>query len=337
MHALTAHGPDDLRIEDVPFDPPAGSAIVRPTHGGICGSDLHYAAEGRVGAFVIRQPLILGHEIVGVVESDPSGRHSPGTRVALHPATPDGTCSACRAGRPHLCPNARHLGSAATDPHTQGGFAERVGVRPEQLRELPTSLPSERGVLAEPLAVAIHALGRAGAVAGLRVHVSGAGPIGLLVARAAVALGAARVTVADLLEPPLDLARTLGAADVFPLRDRTPEPESADIVVEASGAPAALGAAVDVVARAGIIVQVGSLPSVPLGADIARIVSKEVQIRGSFRFVHEIDDAIAMLDRDPEFGRIVTHVLPFREAVQAFAIAANPAVSSKVVIALDEA
>lgn len=336
MRALVAHGPHDLRIDQIPFRAPEDAVVVRPTHGGICGSDLHYAAEGRVGAYAIREPLVLGHEIVGVIEADPSGAFPPGTRVAVHPATTDGTCPACRSGRPNLCTHARYLGSAASDPHTQGGFSEQVALRPDQLRVLPPSLPSDRAVLAEPLGVAIHALRQAGDVRGARVHVSGAGPIGLLAARAAVLLGADSVTVADLLEPPLDLARSLGAADVFPLRSRQPLAESADIVIEASGAPPALGAAVDVTARGGVIVQVGMLPAVPLGADIARIVGKEIVVRGSFRFVDEIDDAIAMLDRDPELGRIVTHVLPFPEALSAFEVAADPAVSSKVVLAFDE-
>jgi len=334
MRALVAHAAHDLRLEEREIDTAVGPVLLRPVLGGICGSDLHYFAEGRVGAFALREPLVLGHEVVAVVEDDPTGAFPSGTRVAVHPATADGSCPECLAGRPNVCRHGRYLGSAATVPHTQGAFAERVTARPDQLRALPDDLPLDRAVLAEPLAVGIHAIHRAGGVAGKRVLVSGAGPIGLLAAGAAVALGAASVTVTDLLERPLEVARRLGATATVDLRVATVEPESADVVLEASGAPAAVSTAVAAVARRGVVVQVGMVPGEARPIALAPLISKEAALLGAFRFDTELDDAIALLAAHPAFGAVVTHRFPLAGALDAFAVAADASRSSKVVLEL---
>jgi L-idonate 5-dehydrogenase len=336
MRALVAHGAHDLRIEDRDLDPLAGGVVVRPLFGGICGSDLHYYESGRVGAFVLQQPLVLGHEIVGEVVQDPSGRFGAGERVAVHPATADGTCPECRSGHPNVCRRGRYLGSAATVPHTQGAFAELAAFRPEQLRRLPDGLPTLRAVLAEPLGVALHALNRAGGVRGRSVLVMGAGPIGLLTAGAAVALGAASVTVTDLLDQPLATASRLGASATVDLTGGTVERESADVVFEASGAPAAVSAAVAAVARRGTVVQIGMLPGEPRPIELAPLIAKEAALLGAFRFDTELDDAVALLAAHPEFDAVISHTFPLDEALRAFDVAADPGRSSKVVLALGE-
>ncbi|MEP6980590.1 MAG: alcohol dehydrogenase catalytic domain-containing protein, partial [Nakamurella sp.] len=170
MKALVVHGAGDLRIDETDIgEPGEGQVLVRMTHGGICGSDLHYYRHGAVGAFTLREPLVLGHEVVGVVDLDPSGSLAAGTPVAIHPATPCTRCPECLAGYRNVCRHARYFGSAASMPHTQGGFSEFMVVRDDQLRRLPEGLPLSRAVLAEPLAVGMHALRRAGGVAGAKV------------------------------------------------------------------------------------------------------------------------------------------------------------------------
>ena len=144
-------------------------------------------------------------------ESDRESAVPIGTPVAIHPATPCGRCAQCLSGRENICAYATYLGSAASWPHTQGGFSSVCTVRAGQLRVLPKNLPLTRAVLAEPLSVALHALNRAGDISGKRVLVSGSGPIGLLVTHAAVLRGAAEVWACDVLERPLALARALGA------------------------------------------------------------------------------------------------------------------------------
>src|SRR4051794_11846154 len=337
MRALVAHGAHDLRIEERELDRSTGTVVVRPLYGGICGSDLHYYASGRVGQFAIREPLVLGHEVVADVLEDPDGRFRRGQRVAVHPATADGTCAECRSGHQNVCRAGRYLGSAATLPHTQGAFADLAAFRPDQLRPLPDSLPTLRAVLAEPLAVGLHAIARAGGVTGKRVLVSGVGPIGLLAAGAAVALGAESVTVTDLLERPLEVARRLGATATVDLRTDGVAAESFDVVLEASGAPAAVSTAVVAAARRGVVVQIGMVPGEARAVALAPLIAKEVALLGSFRFDTELDDAVDLLAAHPQFDQVVSHIRPLDDAVAAFELAADAGLSSKVVLALSPA
>lgn len=334
MRALVAHAAHDLRLEDRHLDRSTGDVVVRPLFGGICGSDLHYFQDGRNGAFLLEQPLVLGHEVVGEVVEDPSGRYGVGDRVAVHPATPDGTCPECRSGHPNVCRHARYLGSAATLPHTQGAFTELIALRADQLRLIPEELPTLRAVLAEPLGVALHALHLADGVHGRQVLVSGAGPIGLLTAGAAMARGAASVTVTDLLAQPLATAARLGASATIDLRGGAVEPEGYDVVFEAAGAPAAVSAAVTAVARRGTIVQIGMLAADPRPVALAPLIAKEATLRGAFRFDGELDEAVRLLSTHPHFDAVISHTFALEDALEAFDVAADPSRSSKVVLSL---
>jgi L-idonate 5-dehydrogenase len=301
MRAVVAHGAKDLRIDDVPSPVPGDDGVVvRVAFGGICGSDLHYHQDGRNGIYDLQEPLILGHEIVGTVaEVGPAADRplSIGTRVAIHPARPTPLPGAHQARGLHLAIDGSYLGSASTSPHTQGGFAEFIRVRPEQLRPLPDTLPLRRATLAEPLAVAVHGIDRvAGGVAGSRVLVSGAGPIGCLAAAVLRLRGASEIVATDLHPFPLAIASAVGASSTVLLGDDpAPGPESFDVVIEASGSPRAFEAALTAVRRGGTVVQLGMLPSGPLEVPLAVLVSHEVTLHGSQRFEIELDDL-----QDPE-------------------------------------
>ncbi len=337
MKAVVVHGARDLRIEERPAPVPrAGDVLLEMTHGGICGSDLHYYLDGAVGAFVLREPLVLGHEVVGTVADDPEGQLQAGTAVAIHPATPCGSCPECQAGIAHVCRDSRYLGSAASTPHTQGGFTERLVVRRDQIRVLPAEVPSSRAVLVEPLAVSIHALARAGGVTGSKVLVSGSGPIGALTAGAAKAAGAAEVWTTDLLDLPLRIAEKAGADHTVRIGSDTPPDDHFDVVVEASGAPAALGTVLSAVKRRGIVVQLGVLPGGPVSAPLSALVGKEIDFRGAFRFDSEIDDAIAMLAATDRLDAVITHTFTLTDAAEALTVAADPAQSGKVVLRLGD-
>lgn len=336
MRTAVVHGAGDLRVEerDAPRPRP-GEVLVAMTHGGVCGSDLHYYREGAVGSFAVREPLVLGHEVVGRVAEDPSGALPPGTPVAVHPGTSCGMCRECRQGHPQVCRDTAYLGSAATFPHTQGGFAEQLAVPAGRLHRLPPELPLSRAVLAEPLAVALHALRRAGGVAGARVLVNGAGPIGALTAGAARAGGAEEVWASDILEPQLRIARLAGAGNTVRVGEDTLPPEYFDVVIEASGAPAAPAAVMDSVRRRGVLVQLGSAPAEPVRVPFGPVVAKEITLRGTFRFENELDGAIAMLASSGHLEAVVTRTFPLRDAVEAMETATDPAVPGKVVLLLD--
>ncbi|AZH78947.1 L-idonate 5-dehydrogenase [Microbacterium sp. Y-01] len=334
MKALAIHGKEDIRWEDreVPV-PGAGEVRLRVNYVGICGSDLHYYFHGANGEYTIREPLSPGHELSGVVDLDPSGRLAPGTPVTVHPARYGPEVPGLE-DRPHLRPGGDYFGSAAADPHRQGGASEFLLVEEPMIRVLPESLPLERAALAEPLAVAIHAVNLAEGVAGKRVLVIGAGPIGLLVVAAAKQAGAAVIGASDVREEPLERAKALGATETALVGRDAIDDESFDVVFECSGVAVALTQAVRAARRAGTVVQVGMLPNADIGVNLAPMLAKELTIRGAFRFSTEIDDAVRMLASSDALDSVISHVLPAADAVAAFELARDSSASAKVLLAL---
>jgi L-idonate 5-dehydrogenase len=337
MLGCVIHGQGDLRVEELPVPSPGpGQALVAVRYGGVCGSDLHYWRHGGVGDFRLKEPMLLGHEVVGTVVSYGDGASGPvaGTAVAVHPATPCGVCPECVDGRRNVCRDTRYLGSAARFPHVQGGFAAHVVVPAGQLRPLPAGLELRRAALAEPLSVALHAVRRAGEVTGKHVLVTGAGPIGCLVVAAAKAAGAAHVTVTDLLPAALRYASAAGADTVVRADDPSGPgwPSEVDAAVEASGVAAGLDTCLRLVRRGGVVVQLGMLPSgqSPFAGNL--VVSREIELRGAFRFDAEFDDALELLAAEPAFDALVSAVVPVGEAESAFALAADRSRSCKVLL-----
>ncbi|WP_230115350.1 zinc-binding dehydrogenase, partial [Microbacterium oxydans] len=253
--------------------------------------------------------------------------------VTVHPAR-YGPSIPGLEDRPHLRPGGDYFGSAAANPHRQGGASEYLVVEEQMIRVLPASLPLERAALAEPLAVAIHAVSLAGDITGKRALVIGSGPIGLLVVAAAVHAGAEVVGASDLRPEPLDRARSLGATEAFLVGTDTIDDESFDVVFECSGVGVSLTQSVRAARRAGTIVQVGMLPNAEIGVNLAPMLAKELTIRGAFRFSTEIDDAVSMLAESDALDSVVSHVIPASDAVQAFALARDSSASAKVLLSL---
>lgn len=335
MLAVRIHGKGDLRTEQVPDpEPGEGEVRLRTAFVGICGSDLHYLRDGAAGIFAIREPLIPGHEVSAVVDHDPTGRLAVGTPVTVHPATWGQRQAGLGEDQRQLWPRGGYLGSASTWPHTQGALSELVVVRNDQVRVLPDGLSLERAALAEPLAVGLHGIAIGGGVVAKRVLVSGSGPIGLLAAAGALARGAAEVVCTDLLDGPLARATAIGATGTVKIgTDELPD-SYFDLTLECAGVPQALNALLLATRRAGIIVQVGNLPNDGRQVNLSPLVSKEIQLRGTFRFNTEIDDAISLLAQNPDIARVVTHVLAMDRVADAFAVAADSALSGKVLVAV---
>lgn len=334
MRAAFIDGPQSIRIAEVPVPEPGPAQVrVRIEYVGICGSDLHYYFEGANGAFVVREPLTPGHEVSGRIDADPSGQWTRGTPVTVHPAT-FGQPSPDLPNDPHLWPGGAYLGSASTTPHTQGGLAEHLLVDRAMVRPLPASLPVRRAVLAEPLAVALHALSKAGDVRGRCVLVTGSGPIGLLAVAAARAAGASAITATDVLPEPLARASALGAAHTLDVsREKVPH-NAYDVVLECSGVAPSISTALRAARPGGVVVQVGMVPDEARPINIAPFISKEVRWFGTFRFNDEIDEAIALLDAHPDIERVVTHEIRADDLERAFALAKDARASGKVIVAV---
>lgn len=338
MKAVTVHGADDLRVEQV-RDPACGpeQVLVEIEYGGICGSDLAYWRHGTSGTATLTAPLILGHEVAGTVVDVGAAVADVviGTRVAVHPATYVGEGAAHTGDRTNLWPQVRYFGSAAFDPHEAGGFSRYRTVRPDQLRVLPKGVSTREGAIAEPFGVALHAINRAGDVADKTVLINGCGPIGVLSVAAARALGAARVVAADLSSAGLGIAEAMGADRLVNVADGQSLPDDVDIAIEASGAPRALGGVIGAVRRGGTLVQVGNLPASEVTAELGNIVTREIDYRGSYRFIDEISDAIVLMDGVVDVSPIMTHEFGIDDALAAFRTAADRSTgSSKVMLRL---
>jgi L-idonate 5-dehydrogenase len=329
--AAVIHAPHDLRIEAhaVP-DLGAGDVRVRVRAGGICGSDLHYFHDGGFGTVRIRAPMVLGHEVAGVVEAvGPAvAQVRPGDTVAVNPSLPCGHCRFCLAGMANHCLDMRFYGSAMRDPHVHGGFRDVLVCHASQA--VKAEMPAERAAFAEPLAVALHAARQAGNLLGARVLVTGAGPIGALCVLAARHAGAREVVATDLIDAPLAVVRRLGADAVHNLRTAPDSlaPYAAqkgifDAVFECSGSAAALAGAIPAARPGAVIVQVGlggAETPVPLNA----VVAKEIALRGTFRFHEEFALAVDVLARDAiDVAPLLTATLPLAAAADAFALASD--------------
>jgi L-idonate 5-dehydrogenase len=290
---------------------------------------------------------VLGHEVVGTVATlgadQPAGAPEPGTPVAVHPATVCRACPECRGGRFNLCRNVAYLGSAARMPHVQGGLRDVLVVPTDQLVPLPAGLTLRRAAVVEPATVAWHAADRAGDVRGRRVLVTGSGPIGCLLVAALHRGGAAEIVVTDVTREPLEIAVEVGAHTGVLVGSAAADgldAMEADVAIESSGTPAGLGSCLRAVRRGGRVVTLGLQPpgEVPVPANL--VVTRELELIGTFRFHAELPQVLAALaDGSLRADPVVTHVLPLTDAdraAEAFALAGDPARSGKVLLDLGD-
>ena len=282
---------DTTTVEARPTPVPGpGEVLVEIRAVGVCGSDVHWYRDGRIGSTRVEEPLVLGHEASGIivaVGSDvPGGR--VGTRVALEPGVPCGRCRQCRAGRYNLCPEVRFFAT----PPIDGAFATHVVIASDFAHDVPDVLDDDEAALVEPLAVALWAVRKAAVGIGDRVLVSGAGPVGLLVLQVAAAAGA-ELYVSDVSPERRAVAADLGATGVIdPLTEDLPADST--VLVECSGVPAAIRAGVMALGPAGRAVLVGMAADGDVTLPLDVIQSREIALTGTFRYANQYPDAIAL-------------------------------------------
>jgi L-idonate 5-dehydrogenase len=341
MQSIVIHAAKDLRIEDRPEEAVGpGEVGLRLATGGICGSDLHYFNHGGFGAVRLREPMILGHEVSAVVEEVGQGVTGleKGQLVAVSPSRPCGACRYCAEGLPNQCLNMRFYGSAMPFPHIQGAFRQKLVAKASQCA-VADGLSAGETAMAEPLAVTLHATRRAGDLFGKRVLVTGCGPIGVLSILAARRAGAVEIVATDLSDFTLGVARQVGA-------DRTinsaKEPDALaaygadkgyfDVLYECSGAAVALAGGIGAMRPRGVVLQLG------LGGDMTvpmmAITSKELDIRGSFRFHSEFPIGVELMRKGLiDVKPLISQTLPLDRAVEAFTLASDRSQAMKVQIA----
>jgi L-idonate 5-dehydrogenase len=337
--AVVIHAAHDLRVEDrVAPDPGPGQVRVRIEAGGICGSDLHYFQHGGFGAIRVKHPMVLGHEVAGVIDAVGAGVAglAPGQAVAVNPSLPCGRCRFCLEGAQQHCLDMRFYGSAMRDPHVDGGFREALVCEATQAVPLPDGLDTTMAAFAEPLAVCLHAARQAGPLLGRRVLVTGCGPIGALAIAAARLGGAREIVATDLSDAPKAVALRMGAdrfhADAEALAPYATDKGWFDVALEASGSPRALLGILPVLRPGGTIVQIGIGGDAPVPMSV--LAAKEITWRGTFRFHAEFAMAVeALARRAIDAAPLLSGRFPIERAREAFDLAGDRGRAMKVQIA----
>lgn len=290
---LTAVG--TVVVEDRPVPTPeAHQVLVEVAAVGVCGSDVHYYRHGRIGDFVVEQPMILGHELSGRIAAvgaavDPT---RVGQRVAVEPQHPCRRCRQCAAGRYNLCQDIEFYAT----PPVDGAFCRYVTIDAEMAHPVPDSVSDDAAALLEPLSVAIAAMRKAQVAPGSSILIAGAGPIGVVCAQTARAFGAARIVVSDPAPARRDRVLHFGATEVLdPMKDDVAQLDpQVDAFVDASGAGPAVVSGIKAVGPAGRVVLVG------MGADdyalpVGYIQNMEITVTGVFRYTDTWPAAIHLV------------------------------------------
>lgn len=329
--AAVLHGERDLRIEHKPLAALSpNDLLIEMRSGGICGSDMHYYAEGRNGTNVLSQPTVLGHEGAGVViAAGPAAKIAPGTPVAIEPALPCRECATCLTGRYNLCPSGTCFGS----PPTDGLFARHKVVPEAAVHPLPASIPAEIGAAIEPLAVAVWAVERAQVQKGHRVLITGAGPIGLLVAQVAAAQGAAEIVVTDVNDDRLAVANRFGATGTINTATTPLDLTNMDRLIECSGNPRALAEGIRALAPATRATVVGQAKPTADGIPLGYLQRYEIDLVTAFRYAHAFPTAIELAASGAvDLPAIVTATYPLEDAAAALTAPVTDPTNLKVLI-----
>ncbi|MCL4828238.1 MAG: NAD(P)-dependent alcohol dehydrogenase [Caldilinea sp.] len=345
MEALVLEKKDVLNLRDIALDETLGPHDVRIALRtvGICGSDVHYYTHGAIGQFVVREPMVLGHEASGVVvEVGAEVKHlKVGDRVCMEPGIPDPNSKATLLGMYNLDPAVRFW---ATPP--VHGVLRPTVVHPAAFTfKLPDNVSFAEGAMVEPVAVGMHAATKAKIKPGDLAVVMGAGPIGMVTALAALAGGCSQVIMTDVQQPKLDLAATLGPItpvnvaqqNLKEVVDEMTDGWGANLVFECSGNEKAAASVFAPLCPGGAVVYVG-IPLQPIAYDVAAAMVKEARVEHVFRYAHVYPRAIALMASGKlNVKPLITDTFRFEESVEAFNFAVHmPPSSVKAQIIVSE-
>jgi D-xylulose reductase len=345
MRALVLERAGELSLREIEIEETMGPRDVRIAVQavGICGSDLHYYTHGAIGPYVVREPMVLGHEAAGtVVEigAEVEGL-APGDRVCMEPGIPDPRSKALRLGMYNLDPEVRFWAT----PPVHGVLRPEVVHPADFTFKLPENVGHQEGAMVEPLAVGMHAAKKAMIAPGDVAVVTGAGTIGMMTLLAALAGGCSQVIVSDVVGPKLDLARTFGPvrgvnvseADLAEVVEEVTEGWGANVVFEASGNAQVAAGVFDLVCPGGAVVYVG-IPGGPIAYDVAAAQAVEARVEHVFRYANVYPRALALMGSGQiDVKPMITDTFPFEESIEAFEYAREmPPTSVKVQIVMEE-
>jgi len=333
LKAVVFDSPGKFRISEVP-DPIVGSddVLIAVKAAGVCGTDVHIYE----GDFIADYPLIPGHEFAGEVMEvgDAVRNFKPGDRVAVDPGVFCRKCSFCRENRENFCANFRAYGV-----HFSGGFAEMAAIKEENVCHID-GLSYLEGAMVEPVGCGIHGMKQVGIDIGDHVLIFGCGPIGLILMQLCRNSGAAAITVVDLMEHKLDLAKKLGATNAILASDNLPEklkelrPEGFHAVIDATGSPSVVQSMFDYVRDRGKLLFFGVCPSeAKIEISPYDVYKRELKIYGTFALLHTASAAIEMIrEKKIDAEALVSHRLPLDEFATAMNMMLEKTGSMKIII-----
>lgn len=329
MKAMMVHGSRDVRLHELPRpEPGPGEVLVRVKACGICGSDLHNYAHGEIGGVAIESPLIVGHELAGVVEALGPGvtRPAVGTPVAVDPSISCGMCEFCLEGDPHVCPQNRFFGNYPT----HGGFREYLAHPADLVFPLPEGLSFDEGALLEPMGIAMYVAALADIRLGDRVAILGSGPIGLLCAEMVRLSGAAEIISTDLVDARLAAARRCGATlalnanheDVVARIMEQTRGRGVDVAIEAAGEQETVDQAMEVTKPGGTVVLVGIPVGERFSFKTAVVRRKGLTIKYDRRMKHTYARCMALVQAGKiDLKPLASHHFPLERLQDAFELA----------------
>ena len=319
MNAAVMYGPRDIRIIERPRPTAdAGELLVKIHHVGICGSDMHFLKDGRLGNWLVDEPLVLGHESAGEVVEIGAGvsDFKVGDRVALEPGVPCGACKHCLSGHYNLCPRMSFMAI----PHERdGAFCEYVAHPAKMCFRLPDTVSTLEGGLCEPLSVGLYAVQKSGAKLGQRAVIFGAGCIGMATLLVLKAVGISDITMVDIAQKRLDKALELGAkrairGDQEDVVSVLSEDGGCDLVFEAAGSAVTTLQASKVVAANGVVVIVGMAANPVIPLDLGTMAAREARLETIYRYRNLYPTAIKAIESGViPISKIVSHIFPFAE------------------------
>lgn len=332
MKAMKLTGIRQMEMMDVPTPKIVNDddVLIKMASVGVCGSDVHYYVNGKIGSQIIKYPFAVGHESAGVVVEVGSAvkRVKPGDRMAVEPAMPCWKCDQCLAGRPHTCRKLRFLGCPA---QAEGCLSEYIVMPETSCFPIPESMSFDEASISEPLAIGVYAVKRSVPMNGAKIGILGSGPIGLSVLMPARAQGAEKIYVTDKIDERLDVAKRAGAdwignpnkEDIVKLINSA-EPAQLDVVFECCGQQEAMDQALEILKPGGKLMLIGIPTTNRVSFSIDNLRHKEICIQNVRRQNHCVQSALDMIaNKDFDVNVMVTHNFAFEQTKEAFDLVAD--------------